>query len=83
LAAFIGFNIWPIKAAAQNGRCVKCFKKVFRAPGRGRVQGGAGLKARIYSRRKKYPLTISDERISLRHLNLMTLALSAGFKLPD
>ena len=29
--------------------------------------------------RKKYPLIISDERVSLRHLNLMTLALWRPF----
>jgi len=61
------------KTAAQNSRCVKCFMKVFRAPGRGRVQGGAGLKARALKIRKKYPLIISDERVSPRQLNLMTL----------
>ena len=38
---------------------------------------GAGLKARNLLR-KKYPLIISDERVSLSHLNLMTLAFDAG-----
>ena len=38
---------------------------------------GAGLKARNLLR-KKYPLIISDERVSLSHLNLMTLGWSAG-----
>jgi hypothetical protein len=54
-AAFIGFDIWPIKAAAQVGRRVK------------------------HICRKKYPLTISDERVSLSHINLMTLGLIPDF----
>jgi len=45
---------------------------------RGRAQVGAGLKAHnMY--KKKYPLIISDERVSLRHLNLMTLPHAAVF----
>ena len=39
---------------------------------------GAGLKARNLLR-KKYPLIISDERVSLSHLNLMTLGLVPEF----
>ena len=39
---------------------------------------GAGLKARNLLR-KKYPLIISDERVSLSHLNLMTLREIGGF----
>ena len=38
-----------------------------------------GLKARELD--KKYPLTISDERVSFRHLNLMTLGLPGGRRL--
>ena len=34
---------------------------------------GAGLRAHNVFK-KKYPLIISDERVSLSHLNLMTLA---------
>ena len=72
-AAFIGFDIWPIKAAAQIGRRVKGITKNFSAhPGAGVKRGGIES-ARS---RKKYPLTISGERVSLSHLNLMTLALN-------
>ena len=39
---------------------------------------GAGLKARNLLR-KKYPLIISDERVSLSHLNLMTLRETGAF----
>ena len=74
-AAFIGFDIWPIKAAAQIGRRVKGITKNFSAhPGAGVKRGGIES-ARS---RKKYPLTISGERVSLSHLNLMTLAFDAG-----
>ena len=38
---------------------------------------GAGLRAHNVFK-KKYPLIISDERVSLSHLNLMTLAFDAG-----
>ena len=75
-AAFIGFDIWPIKAAAQIGRRVKGITKNFSAhPGAGVKRGGIES-ARS---RKKYPLTISGERVSLSHLNLMTLASRPGF----
>ena len=75
-AAFIGFDIWPIKAAAQIGRRVKGITKNFSAhPGAGVKRGGIES-ARS---RKKYPLTISGERVSLSHLNLMTLPMQEGF----
>ena len=38
---------------------------------------GAGLRAHNVFK-KKYPLIISDERVSLSHLNLMTLSLPAA-----
>ena len=77
-AAFIGFDIWPIKAAAQIGRRVKGITKNFSAhPGAGVKRGGIES-ARS---RKKYPLTISGERVSLSHLNLMTLGSCRGFVL--
>ncbi len=34
---------------------------------------GAGFKGTQSFLKKKYPLIISDERVSLSHLNLMTL----------
>ena len=75
-AAFIGFDIWPIKAAAQIGRRVKGITKNFSAhPGAGVKRGGIES-ARS---RKKYPLTISGERVSLSHLNLMTLSFRLRF----
>ena len=39
---------------------------------------GAGLKAHNVFK-KKYPLIISDERVSLSHLNLMTLSARETF----
>ena len=34
-------------------------------------------------RKKKYPLIISDERVSLRHINLMTLGRRSFFRAAD
>jgi hypothetical protein len=53
------------------------FYEGFSRARKGRVQGGAGLKARALKIRKKYPLIISDERVSPRQLNLMTLPRGA------
>jgi len=78
-AAFIGFDIWPIKAAAQTGRCVKHYLKERLRASAGAGAKRGGLKGAQYVQEKKYPLIISDERVSLRHLNLMTLPIYRGF----
>ena len=73
-AAFIGFDIWPIKAAAQTDRCVKHYLKERLRASTGAGAKRGGLKGAQCAQEKKYPLIIYDERVSLRHLNLMTLA---------
>ena len=74
-------HFYGTKAAAQNGRSVKCISEMFRAP-EGRVAEGAGLKPRVIVAKKKIPLTISDERVSFSHLNLMTMGHRPFFNLP-
>ena len=73
--------MWPIKAAAQSSRRVKCFLNNLRAR-MGRVPSGVGLKARN-ELKKKYPLIISDERVLPSHLNLMTLGNTLVFFFSD
>jgi hypothetical protein len=62
----------------KSGRTKRPLCQVF-YEGFSRARRGAGLKARALMIRKKYPLINFDERVSLRHLNLMTLSFGGAF----